>query len=103
MILVIKHKEAQVDLGLVMENKLVNSYIPAHAPWNLKWYERDGLLTYIDQLKYNEFIKNPDNHFQRARINNFDLIHKEYRGEPIADNLIIYIYIYITRLILIIL
>ena len=31
--------------------KLVNSDIPAHAPSNLIWYKRDGLLTYIDQLR----------------------------------------------------
>ena len=28
-----------------------NKYIPKYVPEDLPWYERDGLLTYIDQLK----------------------------------------------------
>ena len=42
------------------EKTFVNKYIPEYTPNNLKWYERDGLLTYIDQLKYEEFSSNPD-------------------------------------------
>ena len=30
------------------EKMLVNKYIPEYVPSDLKWYERDGLLTYID-------------------------------------------------------
>ena len=29
-----------------------NSYIPPFIKKDLKWYERDGLLTYIDRLNY---------------------------------------------------
>ena len=35
---------------------LVNKYTPTCEEPNLPWYERDGLLTYIDQLKCKEFI-----------------------------------------------
>ena len=37
-----------------------NNYMPRYVPEDLPWYERDGLLTYIDQLKYKEFISDPD-------------------------------------------
>lgn len=77
-----------MDLDLPMENKkLVNSYIPIYASSNLKWYERDGLLTYINQLKYNELIENSDKHFRIAKVINFEIIHKECRGQPATDNL----------------
>ena len=77
-----------MDLDLPIKNrKLVNSYIPVYAPSNLKWYKRDGLLTYIDQLKYKEFIENPDEHFQIAKVINFGIIHKECKGQPVTDDL----------------
>ena len=44
-----------------MVKKLVNNYIPEYVPSNLPWDERDGLMTYIDQLKYQEFIEDTDN------------------------------------------
>lgn len=46
---------------------------PAIFPWD----ERDGLMTFIDQLKYQEFIEDTDKHFKYARIVNFDIIRKE--------------------------
>ena len=35
-----------------------NSYIPLYIKPNLKWYERDGLMTYCDQLEYWQFEEN---------------------------------------------
>ena len=37
-----------------------NNYIPEYVPEDLPWYERDSLMTHIDQLKYKEFISDPD-------------------------------------------
>ena len=51
-----------------MENK---NNIPVYVPYNLKLYETDHLLTYNDQLKYNEFIENPGEHFWTAKVSNF--------------------------------
>ena len=65
----------------------VNKYIPDHVNQNLKWYEHDGLLTYIDELKYKDFIRNADAHFKNAQIVNFDIIHHEYRGDPLENSL----------------
>ena len=31
-----------------------NKYIPKYVAEDLPWYEREGLLTYIDQMKYKD-------------------------------------------------
>ena len=33
-----------------------NNYIPEYIPKDLPWYERDGLMTYIDQEKCGYFL-----------------------------------------------
>ena len=48
-----------------------NNYIPKYVPDNLEWYERDGLMTYIDMLKYDNFIKDTDSHFKKIYVINF--------------------------------
>ena len=62
-----------------------NNYIPEYVLSNLKWYERDGLLTYIDQLKCNRFLADPDKHFQEIKVIKFDIIYKTIRGEKIPE------------------
>ena len=47
----------------------------------MKWYERDGLLTCYDQRKCQEFLEEPDKHFQNAKLINFYIINKWIRGE----------------------
>lgn len=47
----------------------------------MKWYERDGLLTCYDQRKCQEFLEEPDKHFQNAKLVNFYIINKWIRGE----------------------
>lgn len=58
-----------VLLARRIKNNLVTSCISPYTPSNLKWYEKDGLLTYIDQLKYKDFIEKTENHFQNCEIN----------------------------------
>ena len=53
----------------------MNRYIPEVVPENLPWNERDGLMTYIDQLKYKDFTSNPDTYLEKAEIINFDMIY----------------------------
>ena len=60
-----------------------NSYIPPYVKENLKWYERDGLLTYIDQLKYAEFKKDRDAYVNETKIVNWDIIHNKRRGDKL--------------------
>ena len=64
-----------------------NNYIPEYIPRNLKWYERDGLLTYIDKLKCNpdKHSEDPDKRFKETKIINFETIHKQARSEKISD------------------
>ena len=38
----------------------VSSYIPDYQKHDLKWYERDSLLSYYDQLKYKQFSSTAD-------------------------------------------
>ena len=59
-----------------------NNYIPKYVPEDLPWYERDGLLTYIDQLKYKEYISDPDAAVQNTKAINFDMIHAQCWGTP---------------------
>ena len=64
------------------EKILVNNYVPEVVPSNLKWFERDGLLTYIDQLKYERFISDPDKYLEKANVIKFEMIHNKCRGDP---------------------
>ena len=61
--------------------KQVNRYIPEYVNTDLKWFERDGLLTYIDQLKYRKYSSNSNNYVANANIINFDIIHSMCRGD----------------------
>ena len=64
-----------------------NNYIPKYVPDNLEWYERDGLMTYIDILKYDNFIKDTDSHFKKTYVINFDSIYRQIRGEKLHQKL----------------
>ena len=66
-----------------MEKKLMNKYIPTKGKTECKWYEHYLLMPYIDDLKYNEFIENTDEYFQKAKIINFDITHHECKGDEL--------------------
>ena len=59
----------------------VNTYIPPYVKDDLKWYERDGLMTYIDRLKHERFEEDRDSYLSKAKIVNFDMIHASCRGQ----------------------
>ena len=44
---------------------------------NIPWYERDGLNTWYEQMKCNEFLEDTDNHFKNLEITNFDMIYNK--------------------------
>lgn len=56
-----------IVICIMSEKILVNIYVPDYVPKDLKWYERDWLLTYIDQLKYERFISDPDNYLKKLK------------------------------------
>ena len=64
----------------MVEKIFINKYIPEYVPSDLKWYERDGLLTYIDQSKHEHFTKDLDGYLKKAEVVNFDIIHNQCRG-----------------------
>ena len=57
------------------EKIFVNKYIPEYVPLDLKWYERDGLMTYINQLNYEQFSEDPGGYLKKAELVNSDVIH----------------------------
>ena len=54
-----------------------NSYIPPFIRMDLKWYERDGMMTYMDQLKYKEFTDNRDEYVN----------HNQCRGDRLEKSI----------------
>ena len=72
-----------------MSNKiLVNKYVPPFAKHlKLPWYERDSLMPYIDSLKCHEFLNDTDEHFKKAEVINFDIIHHKCWGDPLQKYL----------------
>ena len=64
---------------------IANKYVPDFVPDDLKWYKRDGLLTWCDQIKCKRFLEDPDRHFNNTKIVNFDIINKWVRGEEVSE------------------
>lgn len=62
---------------MLIKNKYIRNYVPS----DLKWCERDGLLTYIDQLKYSEFMFDPDDNLKKAKVIHFDMIYKSIKWD----------------------
>ena len=48
----------------------------------MKWYKRDGLLTWYNQTKCEEFLEELDAHFQKLQIVNFDIINSKSNLDP---------------------
>lgn len=55
-------------------------YITAYVKLDFKWYKRNQLLTYIDQLKYQEYERNKKKWLQDHNAINFDMIHARFVG-----------------------
>lgn len=63
-----------------------NKYIPPHEEHlPLPWYERDGLMNYINALKSEVLKEVPQGHLQSTKVENFAMIHAQARGEKIDD------------------
>lgn len=60
-----------------------NKYVPPPEHLLLPWYERGGLMSYIDALKCEEFQKDHQEHFGRTKFVNFAIIHAQARGKPV--------------------
>lgn len=60
-------------------------YVPGFVPNDVKWYERDGILTWYDQMKYERFLQDVNNHFANIKIVNFEIINKWIKGEEVSE------------------
>ena len=60
-------------------------YVPGFVSNDVKWYERDGLLTWYDQMKYERFLQDVNNHFANIKIVNFEIINKWIKGEEVSE------------------
>ena len=60
-----------------------NNYVPKFvpSPENLPWFEKD-FMYWLDRHRCEDFFKNTNKHFKEAKIVNFDVIHRQARGEP---------------------
>ena len=61
--------------------KVDDTFVPKFIPHNLKWYERDGLVTWYLRNKCSEFLEDTNSHFKNRKIVNFDIINN---GEKMA-------------------
>ena len=68
-----------------MSKKVANKYFPRYEKLDLAWYKMDGLMIYIDQLKYKALKNNPDDYF--SNVINFDIIHNRCSGRPIENSM----------------
>ena len=64
-----------------------NSYIPPYVKKNLKWFERDGLMTYISRLEYERFEENRDNYLENVKVANFDIINNKIKGSKLEKSI----------------
>ena len=70
-----------------MSKEIVSKYVPRFKQHSVPpWYGCDGLWSYIDALKCEEFFKDTDSHFKTAQVVNFDIIHHECRGDPLQGS-----------------
>ena len=60
-------------------------YVPGFVSNDVKWYERDVLLTWYDQMKYERFLQDVNNHFANIKIVNFEIINKWIKGEEVSE------------------
>ena len=65
-----------------------NNYVPEYVPQDLPWYERDGLITWYDQVKCQKFLRNSNKHFKTAMIINFDIIRREAASHKVQDEVL---------------
>ena len=68
--------------------KLINKYVPPFTEHlSGPWFECDGIMSYIDALKCEEFLNNTQDHFEKAEVINFNIIHHKCRDDLLKKDL----------------
>ena len=71
-----------------------NSFIPPYVKPNLKCFERDGFMTYIDRIAYERFEEDRDKYLANVNVVNFDIINHELKGTPLEKSITSYKTVY---------
>ena len=74
----------------MMANKPTMSYVPPFVQQDFSWYEHDGLMAQYNQGKCQDFLRDTDRNFNKTKLVNFDIIHKQCRGEVVSNELLKY-------------
>ena len=82
LVLIVKWKFNYIISWKVRKEKWVIKFVPK----DLSWYECNGLMTWYDQCKCEDFLRNTDQH--QAKIINFEIICREYNGEEVPKDLL---------------
>ena len=72
-------------VATVAATSLTNSYFPKKPEKKDEWCDH-GLMTYIADSKYKQFVADMDSHFSRVKITNFDLINHHCRGDRLQNS-----------------
>ena len=67
-----------------------NSFIPPYVKPDLKWFERDGLMTYTDRLAYERLEEDRDKYLENVEVVNFDIINHELKGTSLEKDILTY-------------
>ena len=70
-----------------MRGNSANTYVPQYVPNNLPQYECSGLMTWYNQGKCADFLRNTNRHFSETKIVNFDIIHRQCCGKVVPSEL----------------
>ena len=61
-------------------------YIPKYVLSNLEWWKSNRLMTYIDQIKYQEFESNRKEWLNNNEVLNFDIKHNRCKGSKLEKS-----------------
>ena len=61
--------------------KYSNNFVPEYMLPDLPWYECDGLSTWYNQAKCQEFLRNSKEHFNSTKTINFDITYTGWLEE----------------------
>ena len=71
-------------------NNPMHTYVTNFVPNDIPWYERDGLMTWYNKCKCDDFLRGTYKYFKEIKIVNFDIIHSKCQGEVVPKDLLKY-------------
>ena len=68
----------------------MHTYVTNFVPNDILWYERERLMAWYNKCKCDDFLRDTDKYFKEVKIVNYDIIHREFRGEVVPKHLLKY-------------